>query len=295
MIPCPAPVTTKNRFLCSGLQSGDPFAIVRGSILMDRLPLYISTLCFFLAFAYTVYAYSKGKPRASRFNFAVISVGFLLQAWFMHQRGQALGRCPITNLFEVLIFLSWSIVLLYLLIGPAYRLSLLGAFTAPLVLVLQMIALAAPIDVPNLKLVGKPDAWLELHAAFSVISYGAFAMAGIAGVMYLAQERQLKTHHLRSIFFQMPPITLLASANLRLLYAGLALLTVGLAAGFLVKAPLSGTKLAWGIIMWAIYLAIILMKRFGLGLGPRRVAFLSVVAFTLSLTALWSINYFSGR
>lgn len=262
---------------------------------MDRLPLYISTLCFLFGFAYTLYAYAQGLQRASRFNFAVIATGFVLQTWFMHLRGEALGRCPLTNLFEVLIFLSWSIVLLYLVIGPTYRLSLLGAFTAPFVFLLQSAALLTLIDAPAIKLVGKPDAWLELHAALSVISYGAFAMASIAGVMYLAQERQLKTHHLRSIFFQMPPITHLATANLRLLYVGLGLLTIGLSAGFFVKAPLNGTKIVWGGIMWALYLGILVLRRFGPRPGPKRIAFLSVAAFTLSLTALWGLNHLSGR
>ena len=42
-------------------------------------------------------------------------------------------------------FLSWSIALIYLLVGPAYRLSLMGAFTAPLISIIQVTALLAPI------------------------------------------------------------------------------------------------------------------------------------------------------
>jgi ABC-type uncharacterized transport system permease subunit len=37
-----------------------------------------------------------------------------------------------------------------------------------------------------------PLPWLELHASISLIAYGAFALACIAGVMYLVQERQIK-------------------------------------------------------------------------------------------------------
>jgi len=67
------------------------------------------------------------------------------------------------------------------------------------------------------------NGWLELHAAISMVAYGAFALAGVAGVMYLAQERQLKTHHIRSIFYHMPPIRDLAVANGRLILTGFAL------------------------------------------------------------------------
>ena len=47
---------------------------------------------------------------------------------------------------------------------------------------------------------------------------------------YLAQERQLKTHHIHSIFYHLPPIRDLAVANGRLIFTGFALLAVGIAA-----------------------------------------------------------------
>src|SRR5438067_4469372 len=100
---------------------------------MDRALLAAATFCFLLGFAYTLIALGAGRYRPSRFNFSAISLGFVFQTAFLFSRGHALGRCPLTNLFEVFIFLSWSMVLLYLLIGTGYRLSLLGAFTSPLV------------------------------------------------------------------------------------------------------------------------------------------------------------------
>ena len=100
---------------------------------MDRLPLVISTLCFLLGFAANLAALKSGHYRPRRFNMGMIAVGFLLQTVFLFERGRAIAHCPLTNLFEVLVFLSWSIALFYFLIGPAYRLSLLGMFTEPLV------------------------------------------------------------------------------------------------------------------------------------------------------------------
>ena len=67
-----------------------------------------------------------------------MALGFVLQSVFLYLRGQAHGRCPLTNLFEAFIFIGWCIVLLYFLVGTAYRLSLLGVFTAPLVSSLQI-------------------------------------------------------------------------------------------------------------------------------------------------------------
>src|SRR5438105_11917779 len=114
---------------------------------MDRYLLIVSTICFLAAVVRTIAALRAGVFRPGRFNFLAVGLGFIFQSAFLSIRGHALGRCPITNLFEVFIFLAWSLALIYLLIGPAYRLSLMGAFTAPLVLLIQSFALLAPIDV----------------------------------------------------------------------------------------------------------------------------------------------------
>src|SRR5438105_14274048 len=124
-----------------------------------------------------------------------------------------------------------------MLVGPAYRLSLMGAFTAPLVVLLQGLALIAPIDVRHpVKLPANP--WLEFHASISLVAYGAFALACIAGVMYLVQERQLKTHRLHSVCYHLPPLTDIFASITRLLWWGFALYTLGLVSGFFVVQPL---------------------------------------------------------
>ncbi len=257
---------------------------------MDRALLVAACFCFLFSFAYTMYALGARSFRPSRFNFVAILSGFLFQTAFLIQRGQVLGRCPLTNLFEVLIFLSWSIVLLYMIVGPAYRLSLLGAFTSPLVLILQLVALLSPWDTVSVASPGESDPWLEFHAALSVIAYGAFAIACVAGVMYLAQERQLKSHHLHSIFFHLPPIADLATAIRRLILTGFGLLTAGLVAGFLVGLPLDTFKISAAIVVWLGY-ALILYAGHWHKLSAHRLAQLSVVSFAVTLATLWTINF----
>ena len=255
---------------------------------MDRLPLIISALCFLFGFIATLVALKSGHYRPRRLNLAMMAMGFLFLTAFLVQRGKAIGHCPLTNLFEVLAFLSWSIALFYFLIGPAYRLSLLGMFTEPLLFVIQVVALLAPIDTAHV-LFPPHKPWVEFHAALSVIAYGAFALAGVAGVMYLAQERQLKTHRLGAIFFQMPPITDLATANRRLLWSGLLLLSAGLASAAALRVHAAPGVLIWGGAMWASYLLLLLARR----LGPRRIAIFSVITFVLSIVALCALSHFN--
>ena len=224
-----------------------------------------------------------------RFTFLAVSLGFIFQTAFLSVRGHALGRCPITNLFEVIIFVAWSAALFYMVVGPVYRLSLMGAFTAPLVVVLQLIALLAPIDHPY-----RPklpvNSWLEFHASMSLVAYGAFALACAAGVMYLVQERQLKTHHLHSIFYHLPPLTDLFFAIVRLLWWGFALYTLGLVSGFFVGEPLPWPQIVCATGVWILY-ALILQGRYLRWFAPKRVAALCIIGFSAALTLLWGITF----
>jgi ABC-type uncharacterized transport system permease subunit len=135
---------------------------------------------------------------------------------------------------------------------------------------------------------------LEFHASISIIAYGAFALACVAGAMYLVQERQLKTHQLRSIFYHLPPLPNLFSAMTRLLWFGFILYSAGLISGFFVSEPLPWTKIALAIAIWVLYGAI-LRSRYLRWVAPRRVATLCMVAFVVALSLLWSIEFVGDR
>jgi ABC-type uncharacterized transport system permease subunit len=256
---------------------------------VDRYLLIASTLCFFAAMVRAILSFRARTFRPSRFSFFAIGLGFVFQTAFLSIRGHALGRCPLTNLFEVFIFLAWAIALIYMLVGPAYRLSLMGAFTAPLVFLLQAFALIAPIDVQH-PFKAPANSWLEFHASISIIAYGAFGLACIAGVMYLIQERQLKTHQLHSIFYHLPPLTDLFAAITRLLWWGFVLYTFGLVSGFFTGRPLPRVQVVAAIGVWLLYAAI-LQGRHLRRLAPKRVAALCVVGFSVALTLLWGITF----
>jgi HemX protein len=256
---------------------------------MDRIFVILSTVCFLAAIVRTVIELRGKIFRRGRFNFFAIALGFVFQTAFLSLRGHALERCPLTNLFEVFVFLGWSVALIYLLIGPTYRLSLMGAFTAPVIFLIQTFALIAPVDIRHTqKLPANP--WLEFHASVSMIAYGAFALACIAGVMYLVQERQLKTHQLHTIFYHLPPLDTLYAAITRLLWSGFALYTIGLISGFFVGHPLPRVQVVCAFAVWILY-AVILEGRHLRRLAPKRVAVLCILGFSAALTLLWGITF----
>ncbi len=139
----------------------------------DRLWVWLALYGFSLASAYSAYSLVTGKFMAPRLTFGLISAGFVCQTLFLVDRGHQIGRCPITNFFELLVFLGWSMILIYLLIGSSYRLSLLGVITAPFVSVLNIWALLAS-DHP-LRTGHQPvNPWLEPQARLNLFSTAAY-------------------------------------------------------------------------------------------------------------------------
>ncbi|HEY5791877.1 MAG TPA: cytochrome c biogenesis protein CcsA [Chthoniobacterales bacterium] len=257
---------------------------------MNRLLLAAAALCFLLSFGYTLFALGAGRFRPGRFNLLAMLGGFAGQLAYLYLRGLEVQSCPLHTLFDLLIFLSWSITLIYLVVGPAYRLSLLGAFTSPLVLVLTLIALVLPHPPAAPTPFANP--WVEFHAALSIIAYGCFGLASVAGVMYLLQERQLKNRKASALLYHLPPINDLATANKRLVSLGLILLTVAFAAGFVSGLPIVGLKFWASTLIWLLYGGLLLLWR-AHALAPRRIATLSVGVFAFALILLPGIHYLS--
>ncbi|MFA7345973.1 MAG: cytochrome c biogenesis protein CcsA [Terrimicrobiaceae bacterium] len=259
---------------------------------MDRLLLTGATFCLLLSFGYTLFALGAGRFRPGAVNLVAILGGFVLLSLDLWRRGQEQRACPINSLFDVLVFMSWSILLIYLVIGPAYHLSLLGAFTSPLVFLVLLFAQLGPVGSTAPGRIGH-DPWVELHAALSLVAYGAFALAAVAGLMYLLQDRQLKMRKAGALLYNLPPITDLGVANARIIRLGFGLLTVSFAAGFMSGIHVNNLKFLASTLIWVGYGVILILGKTR-RLPPRRTASASVLVFGVALLALPAIQYLSA-
>jgi len=251
---------------------------------IDRIYVYLATACFFGGFVFALQALRGNQSRTPWINLSVMGAGFILQCLFLAERGRAVKQCPVTNTFELLVFVAWCLVLLYFVIGATYRWSLLGLFTAPLAFLLQLMAILAPDPPPPL--IGPVHFWNELHKSVSLLSYGAFGLACVAGVMFLSQDHQLKKRRLNTLSFNLPPIHYLHQATRRLILFGFVLLSVGIIAAFLMERANPGHSLAPVYVIWAIYGGMVCYD-FTRGMSARKGAIASVLAFVAPLITLW--------
>ncbi len=255
---------------------------------LDRQLLMLSTLAFLAGVVPAMRALFSGNWRPGR-QWVAMLVGLLLQTAAVYLRGQAVGQCPMKSLSDVLVFIAWSVVLLYFLVGSTYRVSLLGIFTAPLVAAMHLMAFWVPKAFPDYAAKVKIDPYVELHAALALIAYAAFALACITGVMYLLQERFLKQHRIGGLFYQLPPIQGLARAIQRLVLLGLLLLSVSLVISFKLQTPISNPKLIFAWAVWALY-AVIGLIMWRHVLSPRQTAWLASVGFIIPFISLWLVT-----
>ncbi len=125
-----------------------------------------------------------------------------------------------------------------------------------------------------------------VHTVCSLLSYVAFLIACLAGVLFLIQERQLKGKRMGLLFRRLPSLEELDRLNFAAIGTGFAFLSIGVACGLLGTRVLLGRwwvgdpKEVLTVIVWLSYLTLWLV-RLRCTLRGRRVALLSVLGFTL--------------
>ncbi len=205
------------------------------------------------------------------------------------------GYTPVTSLHEAYSFFGWCVVGLYLLFQLRYDLPSIGAFATPIALFLVMGAVATPGEITDL-----PPAlqswWLPVHVILLFVGNGAFALAAVAGLMYLIQERQLKKKKLGALFHRLPNIDVLDEINYRCLTIGFPLLTLGIITGAAWAQTAWGTywqwdpKETWSIITWFLY-AGLLHGRLTVGWRGKLAAVWSIVGFASVLFTFLGVNF----
>jgi ABC-type uncharacterized transport system permease subunit len=233
--------------------------------------------------------------RQSRFSiYAIVGAGFILQTLGLYARGHAVRGCPIGNTFEIFQFTAWSAMSLYLVVGATFRSSVLGYFTACLSAVVTLVSLANPLwDATRRASAFGGNVWVEFHGALALFSYGVFALLALTSSMYLLQTYSLKEKRLRGLFSFLPSIIELDQISLRLLFAGVVLMTWSLGLGSVHwlhdLSSVDPAKLLVTSAIWFAYSAAMILRLWGT-LISQRLAWVCVALFAAALASLPVVN-----
>ncbi len=259
----------------------------------DRAWLWLASACYLIAFVLGTVALLRDRRQSRLAMYAIVAAGFVLQTLGLYLRGRAVKGCPIGNTFEIFQFTAWSAISLYLVIGATFRLSLLGYFTSCLSAVLTVVSLGAPgWDATRRINAFGGTAWVELHAALALFSYGVFALLALTSGMYLLQTYSLKHKHLRGLFSFLPSILDLDHISVRLLLVGVVLMTWSLGIGayhWLQDLASVDTPKLLTAGVWLAY-CLVLILRLRSRLVAQRLAWVCVVLFVAALLSLGPVN-----
>lgn len=196
---------------------------------------------------------------------------------------------PINTLFESSVFFLILIVFITIVTKYLYKLQSLTPFVMPIITVFAM----ASILLLKNKLTLSNDLakfWQIAHIIPIFMGYAAFMVSFILSIMYLTQERQLKTKNFGVLFNSLPSLETLDTLMWKTITFGFPLLTIGLVTGtiwaktsnILGELWYLDSKVLLGAFTWLVYAAL-LHLRLGASFHGTKVACVTIACFVIVL------------
>ncbi len=239
-----------------------------------------------------IYALVFKNEKVLRNLLILITVGFILHSAAVVARTVAQGHFPWSTDYENGLMGGWFIVGSTLFVAWRQKaLRLLGAVTVPTALLIMGYGVMrnptlAPLAA-NLK-----SFWLSIHVFFAWLSFGAYALAMAAGVIYILKERAAGRNQEDISFGGLPPLERLDELMFRYLVFGFINNAIMIAAGSIWAKDLWGSYWSWdpvetwSMISWLMY-GIAIHLRVTMGWRGTRFAWLMIVALPTVI-----INFF---
>jgi cytochrome c-type biogenesis protein CcsB len=250
--------------------------------------LYAGGTLAYLGYLITSY------PKVAWGGRLLLGGGFIAHGAVLVLRFIEAGHVPVTSLHESLSFFAFLFVGCFLLLRSYYSVEIMGTFVAPLALLLVIWAAVLPKEIIPLPVLLK-SRWLPIHVVFAFLGEAVFALACCAGVIYLMQERLIKSKHATGLSRRLPSLEVLDEINYRALTIGFLLLTIGIVTGAAWSEQAWGAywrwdpKQNWSLATWLIY-AILLHQRLAINWRGRKAAVMAIVGFGSVLFTFLGVN-----
>jgi cytochrome c-type biogenesis protein CcsB len=258
------------------------------ALLVIALLAYVASTVAFVA-----HLLMKRAGLAQR-GLQLLGVGLVLHAAGKIVEFSEQGTVPATDGVEAMGILALIVGVLFVFAARRYSVPVLGAFAVPLVVVTLAGSLAfghGPGAVPD----ALRSAWFPVHIALAISADAFFAVAGVASVAYLVQERLLREKRLGNAFRKLPPLHILDEIAHRFISVGFMVMTLGIIAGSFFAKQKWGAywswdpKQCWSLMTWLLF-AGILHARITVGWRGRRAAWLTLIAVVCVLIAIFGLG-----
>lgn len=234
----------------------------------------------------------------------LLMLGAFVHTFVIGMQTMEVGHVPFADASSAVSTFVWLLSLSYLYIEITTDERAMGIFILPVIISLQLVPVLSPGIEGRDPVLDSP--WFWVHVASLLFAYASFALAGMLGLVYMLQFKEIKKKHLGYFYTRLPSLQTLDVMNSRAVAIGWLLLTIGVAVGVIwtaqarVTAPddpnlqamaLDDPKIFVATLTWVVYSFAILARR-ALSWTGRRTAWLSVLGFAIVLLNFLPINYF---
>ncbi len=258
------------------------------------------------ATAGVVYAihFAQRKPAIGRAATTILLFAALVHTFLIGMQTMEVGHVPFANAASAISTFVWLLTLSYLYLELSTDERAMGVLILPVLVVLQIIPTLKPGLEARSPVLDSP--WFWVHIASLLFAYASFALAGVLGLTYMLQFKEIKKKHLGYLYTRLPSLQILDTMNNRAVVIGWLFLTIGVVIGAIwasqarevlpndpnIRAmSLNDPKILGAVLTWAVY-SFAVFARQRLGWNGRRAAWLSAVGFALILLNFVPLNYF---
>ncbi len=253
------------------------------------MPLIASIVFYFISSIWAV----GYVVRPNRFKTGLIRlfvyIGFAVHSGYLVYLCVKAGNIPVANIYQSIVFLVWCTVLVFIVVDFLYKFTAISAFLMPFATVF---AISALFFVNN-ELVMPADLqkfWLISHIIPTFMGYASFSIAFVASIMYIIQQKQLRSKFSGSLLTGLPSLEGLDRLIWRTLTFGFPLITLGMVFGFMWVNSSNVLGVPWytdhkvvlGIVSWLVYAAILHIRMIAAFHGAK-IAILTICGFVLIL------------
>ena len=202
------------------------------------------------------------------------------------EEGLVTNHCPINNFYETLSMCAFLLAVVYLFAHWRYKVASLAVFVFPLVFVMSLVATlgnpAPELASPVLK-----QTWLTVHIVLVLLGYAALLLTAGASLLYLFQERELKTKKPRKFYYRLPALGTLDDLISRSMAIGFVLMTLAVvaastwAAMYLKTDWIGQPKIVISFFTWGVYMALVFLRTTA-GWRGRKAAWMTVTVLGFS-------------
>ena len=221
------------------------------------------------------------------------TVAFAMRWYESYQMG--IGRAPLTNLYESLVFFAWSVAVVYLFLEWKLRIRTVGAFVSPFPFLIMAYASLNPNEIQPL-VPALQSNWLIAHVVTCFVGYAAFAVSFGVSILYLFKfKRENLSPVSKPTAGILPSASVLDEIGYKTIAIGFPLLTIGIVTGAFWANVAWGTywswdpKETWSLIVWLIYAAY-LHARITRGWRGTKAAVLSIAGFSATIFCYLGVN-----